>query len=147
MAIVAPAFRQLGGTMAAAISKRRRFALAIEKQNDFLAEQSERLGSIPEHVDRHGRVPEAGQDLLLGAEHGCFLPWNSRCEMHGLAGQSGQDSRHPLDVYDSHAPVPTSLSCHAPSASLDRPTMMVNRPTPASVIRRSAANMRGMSSW
>ena len=46
-----------------------------------------------------------------------------------------------------HVSAPTSLSCHCPSASLDSTIMSVNRPTPASVMRNSAANMRGMSSW
>src|SRR5262245_23823880 len=61
---------------------------------------------------------------------------------HRIARQAGED---PLRAgNERHASAPTSLSCHAPSASFDRPTMMVNRPTPASVMRNSAANMRGI---
>src|SRR5262245_15782248 len=37
MAVVAPAFRQLGGTMAAAVGERGRFAIAVEEQDDVLA--------------------------------------------------------------------------------------------------------------
>src|SRR6201999_1360125 len=69
MAGVAPAFRQFGSAMAAAIGKRRRLSLAVQEHDDFLAEERERLWSVREHVDGHGRVPETAKDLLLGAEH------------------------------------------------------------------------------
>src|SRR5260370_38592254 len=75
MAVVAPAFRQLGGTMAAAVGKRRRLSVMIKEDDDFLAQQGERLWPIRKPVGRHGRIPEAAEDLLFGAEHGCFLPW------------------------------------------------------------------------
>src|SRR3974377_575724 len=61
---------------------------------------------------------------------------------HGPARQPGENTPRPLD--ESHVSAPTSLSCQFPSASLERPTIPANRPTPASVMRRSAANMRGM---
>ena len=63
---------------------------------------------------------------------------------HRRAGQAGEDALGALDQH--HVSAPTSLSCHCPSASLDSMVMSVNRPTPASVMRKSAANMRGMSS-
>src|SRR5262249_56414054 len=43
MAVVAPAFRQLGGGMAAAGGKRRRVSLGIEEREDILSEQDKRL--------------------------------------------------------------------------------------------------------
>jgi hypothetical protein len=74
MAGVAPAFRQFGSAMAAAIGKRRRLSLAVQEHDDFLAEERERLWSVREHVDGHGRVPETAKDLLLGAEHETLPP-------------------------------------------------------------------------
>ena len=40
-----------------------------------------------------------------------------------------------------------SLLCHEPSASRLSQAMAANRPTPATEISSSAANMRGMLSW
>src|SRR5262249_1496634 len=89
--------------------------------------QAEHAGAIdrrPAHHGRNGHCTSA-----LGGTH-------------RVAGKSGKDSLRALDEHGGHASVPTSLSCQAPSANLDSPTMMMNRPTPASVISKSAANMR-----
>src|SRR5258707_14181251 len=75
MAVVAPAFRQLGGTMAAAVGKRRRLSVMIKEDDDFLAQQGERLWPIRKPVGRHRRVPVAAKNLLFGPNHGSFLPW------------------------------------------------------------------------
>ncbi len=63
------------------------------------------------------------------------------------ARKPGEDPRRAVDEHRRHVSAATSLSCHWPSASFESPTMMENSPTPASVMRKSAANMRGMSSW
>ena len=65
---------------------------------------------------------------------------------HGRAGKPGEDACSALNECRGHASAPTSLSCHWPSASFESPVMIVNSPTPASVMRKSAANMRGISS-
>jgi hypothetical protein len=39
MAVVAPAFRQLGGAMAAAVGKRRRLSVTVEEHDDFFTKQ------------------------------------------------------------------------------------------------------------
>ena len=70
VAIPAPAFRQLGGAMAATVGQRGRIALTVEEQDDLLAQQRERFWSIVKLVDRQGGVPEAAEDFLFGAEHG-----------------------------------------------------------------------------
>ena len=64
-----------------------------------------------------------------------------------IARKPGENSLRALDQRRGHVSAATSLSCHWPSASLDKPIITANRPTPASVMRKSAANMRGMSSW
>src|SRR5882757_227541 len=51
-----------------------------------------------------------------------------------------------LDQQGGHVSAPISLSCQFDNASLDRRTIAANNPTPVSVIKNSAANMRGISS-
>src|ERR1700722_2692637 len=63
---------------------------------------------------------------------------------HRLARQPGENPFRTAD--QCHASAPPSLSCHCPSASLESATMKTNNATPASVMRKSAANIRGMSS-
>src|SRR6266851_5394570 len=71
---------------------------------------------------------------------------NCAARPHRRAGETGENSLGALDQEGGHESAPTSLSCHAPSATLERATISVNRPTPASVMSNMAANMRGMSS-
>src|SRR3974377_891021 len=78
-----------------------------------------------------GNSPVCNADGALGAHRG--------------AGKPGEDSLSARDQGRSHASAPTSLSCHPPSASLERPTMSVNKATPASVMSSMAANIRGIS--
>ena len=110
--------------MAAAVLQRGGFAVLVEEQNDVLAKQPERLRPVLEIVERDHRVPEAAQDTFC------------------LVVSIGQFSGLKCQVSFS-----TALSCHEPSASFDRPTMARNSMMPATVIRNSAANMRGISSW
>src|SRR5262249_7657917 len=70
---------------------------------------------------------------------------NCAARAHGLPGQPREYSLRAVD--EGHVSAPISLSCHSPSASLESPIMVANSATPASVMRKSAANMRGMSSW
>ena len=70
MAFLDPAFRQFGGAMAAAVLERRGLALLVEKEDDVLPEQPERLRAVVQLVERERRVPEVSQDLLPGIEHG-----------------------------------------------------------------------------
>lgn len=65
---------------------------------------------------------------------------------HRGAGKPGEYTRSALDQGGAHVSTPTSLSCHAPSASLERATIKLNKATPAAVMSSIAANMRGMSS-
>src|SRR5262245_18441395 len=107
MAVVAPAFRQLGGAMAATIGKCRGLSIAVEEHDDFLAEQGERPWPIREHLDRHGRIPEAAKNLLFGAEHDA-----SSRGTHDTGGPGGSPVNilRALNEHGRHASVPTSLS-------------------------------------
>ena len=64
---------------------------------------------------------------------------------HGIAGASGKNAGRVLDQHRGHVSAPISLSCQLDSASRDTATMIANNATPVSVIRKSAANIRGMS--
>src|SRR6516225_8236767 len=113
--------------MAAAVFQCRGLTVRAEKQHDVLAEQTKRLRTILEIVERNDRVPEPAQDFLLRRQHPV--------------------SSERIVFVGYQASLSTTLSCHAPSASFDRPTITRNRAMPAAVIRNSAANMRGISSW
>src|SRR6516165_5256871 len=78
------------------------------------------------------------------ARNPTLLDADGAARAHRLAEEPGEDTLCALNERQFSAP--TSLSCQLPSASLERPIITANRLTPASVIRRSAANMRGISS-
>ena len=122
LAVVHPALRQLGGAVTASVLQGRRIAVLVEEHDDVLAEQAEWFRPVLKVLQRDDRIPEPPQHLLLGREHRVV---------------SGK-----IQVSFS-----TALSCHEPSASFDRPTISRNSIMPATVIRNSAANMRGISSW
>ncbi len=129
VAVAAPALGKLGRPVAAAVFERRGLALRVEEQHDLLVEQREWGRPRREPRQRHGRIPEAPQNLLLGIEH----------RRHSFARR-----REPTGLQVSCA---ISLSCQPPRTSRDSPTMARNSATPASAMSSSAANMRGISSW
>src|SRR6266487_1567738 len=64
---------------------------------------------------------------------------------HRGTGTPAENPGRILDQQGGHVSAPISLSCQFDNASLDRRTIAPNNPTPVSVIRNSAANMRGIS--
>ena len=70
LAVLAPAFAELGGAMEATVGERRRRAVGVEKQHELFAEQGKRLWAARERVESLGRIPETAQDFLAGCQHG-----------------------------------------------------------------------------
>ncbi len=68
-AVPAPAFREPGGTMAAAIPQRCRLPIPVEEEDDILTQKAERLWPRLQRVEGHHRVPEAAPQPLSASEH------------------------------------------------------------------------------
>ena len=88
LAVLAPAFGQLGCAMAAAILQGRRFTVGAEKQHDVLAEEAKGFWPGSEIIQRHHRIPKSAQNFLFRRQHvvlqSCFdgffkFPVRPRC--------------------------------------------------------------------
>ena len=69
LAVLAPAFGELGGAVATAIAQCRGFPVGAEKQHDVFAEKTKRLWPGSEIVKRDHRVPKSAQNLLFRRQH------------------------------------------------------------------------------